>query len=117
MIRTISLIAFLVCFAISFVYAADQKSGAAAAQSSKITGSIEKVDLTAKTITIRPDGSKQVQEIAFSDSTEFHKDNGTVKASDLKKGDRVTIDVDSTNMITRLDLQSGTGNDQAQNQH
>jgi Cu/Ag efflux protein CusF len=128
MIQRITLILFLAIIAISFCYADQnaqtdkpkQDKPAAAqsteAQSSKIIGVIDKVDLTRKTITFRADDSKQIQEIAFNESTVFQNQNAPLKPEDLKNGDRVAIDVDSTNTITRLEFQSSTAAEQPQKQ-
>jgi len=115
MIQKITLLLFLTLFALSLSYAADQNAqnkNAAAAQTSKLAGVVDKIDLNTKTISFRQDGSKQLQEIAFSESTVFQKQNGTARAEDLKQGDHVIIEVDSTNTITRLQLQPA---DQAEN--
>jgi hypothetical protein len=128
MIQRITLILFLAIIAISFCYADQnaqtdkpkQDKPAAAksteAQASKIIGVIDKVDLTKKTIAFRADDSKQIQEIAFNESTVFQNQDASLKAEDLKNGDRVAIEVDSTNTITRLEFQSNTGAEQPQKQ-
>jgi predicted RNA-binding protein len=70
-----------------------------------ITGQVTKIDLKNKTITIKDDVAGVETQYTFNDTTTFNKDNETIKAEKVKKGQIVAIDVDSGNIITRFAIQ------------
>lgn len=114
------LILFMAILAISFVYADEetkadkQKEDPSAdarstqAQSSQIDAVVDSIDAKTKTIKFKANGSTRIQEADFTESTVFLNQSATLRAEDLKKGDRVLMEVDSTNIITRVEFQPGS---------
>lgn len=77
----------------------DQQTG-----QQKLTGEIQNINLEKKTITIMDEKSHTTQDVDFNDSTTFSKDAKTVAIGDLKKGDKVSLDVDSQNIATKVEI-------------
>jgi len=115
--QRIILVLFFAVLAVSFAYAEeqgnqdkpkqDQSSAVQStqAQSSEINAVVDAVDMKTKMVKFKADGSTRIQEADFTESTVFGNQNATLKAEDLKKGDRVVMEIDSTNVITRVELQ------------
>ena len=76
----------------------------AATQNQQLTGVIQKIDPAKKSITIKDETTKTTQDVDFSETTMFSKSGQSMTANDLKKGDKVTLEVDSTNMVTKIDV-------------
>ncbi len=70
----------------------------------KISGEIQNIDLEKKTITIMDTTSHATQDVDFNDSTTFSKDANAITIGDLKKGDRVSLEVDSQNIVTKVEI-------------
>lgn len=70
----------------------------------KLTGEIQNINLEKKTITIKDGTSHTTQDVDFNDSTTFSKDAKTIVIGDLKKGDKVSLEVDSQNIATKVEI-------------
>jgi Cu/Ag efflux protein CusF len=70
----------------------------------KLTGEIQNINLEKKTISIRDEISHTVQDVDFNDSTTFSKDAKAMTIGDLKKGDKVSLEVDSQNIVTKVEI-------------
>lgn len=75
-----------------------------AAQPQKMTGEIQNINLEKKTITIKDDTSHTTQDVDFNDITTFSKDAKAITINDLKKGDKVSLEVDSQNLVTKVEI-------------
>lgn len=73
-------------------------------QSQKLSGEIQNINLEKKTITIKDEISRTTQDVDFNDSTTFSKDAKAITIGDLKKGDRVSLEVDSQNIATKVEI-------------
>lgn len=67
-----------------------------------IKGIVDKIDLEKKVITLKDEATKVTTEYTFNDSTSFSKKDKVMKAEDLKKGDKVLLDVDPQNMVVKV---------------
>lgn len=72
----------------------------------KMTGEIQAINLEKKTITIKDDTSHTAQDVDFNDTTTFSKDAKPITINDLKKGDKVSLEVDSQNLVTKVEIGS-----------
>lgn len=72
----------------------------------KMTGEIQAINLEKKTITIKDDTSHNTQDVDFNDTTTFSKDAKSITINDLKKGDKVSLEVDSQNLVTKVEIGS-----------
>jgi len=70
----------------------------------KMTGEIQNINLEKKTITIKDDTSHTTQDVDFNDTTTFSKDAKSITINDLKKGDKVSLLVDSQNVLTKVEI-------------
>jgi len=75
-----------------------------AGQPQKLTGEIQKIDLEKKTITIKDEISRTTQDVDFNEATTFSKDAKPLTIGDLKKGDKVSLEVDSQNIATKVEI-------------
>jgi Cu/Ag efflux protein CusF len=73
-------------------------------QPQKLTGEIQKIDLEKKTITIKDEISRTTQDVDFNEATTFTKDAKPITIGDLKKGDKVSLEVDSQNIVTKVEI-------------
>src|SRR5262245_19055829 len=72
--------------------------------SDKISGTIDKVDLTAKSFTVKLD-SGETRTFTFDEKTKWEaKDNKMFGADHLKAGDKVSIEADASNLAKRIKL-------------
>ena len=69
-----------------------------------LKGEIQTINLEKKTITIKDDISHATQDVDFNDSTTFSKDAKAITIGDLKKGDKISLDVDSQNIATKVEI-------------
>jgi hypothetical protein len=74
-----------------------------------VTGKVDKIDKDKKTITVKDEATGQKKTLSFNDTTTWKSGTNSAAATDLKKGDMVTVTVDSYNMITNVDITSATG--------
>jgi Cu/Ag efflux protein CusF len=82
----------------------DQEKTAEQAVPLKMTGEIQNINLEKKTITIKDDASHTTQDVDFNDTTTFSKDAKAITINDLKKGDKVSLEVDSQNLVTKVEM-------------
>ncbi len=75
-----------------------------AGQPQKLSGEIQNINLEKKTITIKDDTSHTIQDVDFNDSTTFSKETKAITLGDLKKGDKVSLEVDSQNIATKVEI-------------
>ena len=71
-----------------------------------VTGKISKIDKDSNTITIKDDTTKEEQQFTLSSSATMTKDGSSITQSQLKKGDRVNVEVDGQNNVTKIDVMS-----------
>lgn len=69
-----------------------------------LTGEIQNIDLEKKTITIKDEKSHTTQDVDFNDTTTFSKESKTIAIGDLQKGDKVSLNVDSQNVATKVEI-------------
>jgi Cu/Ag efflux protein CusF len=71
---------------------AQEKAGekTAEAKAEKISGTIEKVDATAKTIDVK--AGERLVNLKLEEKTEIHRGKDRIKIADLKVGDRVEVE-------------------------
>lgn len=74
-------------------------------QMDNITGVVDKVDLEKKMITVKDSVTHEKKAFNFDAATTFSKGNQQSNVADLKKGDRVSLAVDSQNMISSLKIE------------
>src|SRR5262245_34011836 len=87
--------------------AASQASGAQAAQETSVKGELVRVDTTAKTISIRAEGSNSPTVFAYSDSTKVSGAGDSITALSSLAGSAVTIHFTKqtpNNMATRVEV-------------
>jgi Cu/Ag efflux protein CusF len=77
-------------------------------QIQNITGVVDKVDLDKKMITVKDSVTNERKEFTFDAATSFSKQNLPASATDLKKGDRVSLAVDSQNMVAAIKVEDST---------
>jgi len=123
MIKKITLVLFTVLFAATFSYAAQQEDKPLTEPSQNVTepaaptpdmtqqntsiaGVIDRIDLEKKTITILNSVTNERHEVTFNDTSSFSKDEKPIKAEDLKKGDKVSLNVDAAHTVVSGTLES-----------
>jgi preprotein translocase subunit YajC len=72
-----------------------------------IMGTVDKVDLTGKSITVKIDKTGETRTFTFDDKTKWDAKEKTFKADSLKVGDQVTITSDSTNLASKIKVKAG----------
>ena len=86
---------------------ASQAAGAQAAQETSVKGELVRVDATAKTISIRAEGSNAPTVFAYSDGTKVSGAGDSVSALSSLTGSNVTIHFTKqtpNNMATRVEV-------------
>lgn len=73
-----------------------------------IMGTVEKVDLTGKSITVKIDKTGETRVFTFDDKTKWDAKEKMFKADNLKVGDQVTITSDSANLASKIKVKAGT---------
>jgi len=82
----------------------DQPAEMATEQNKTFNGTISSIDHKKMEITIKDDTTKDKQKFTFSTSTAFTRDGATITHDELKKGQHVSLEVDSTNAVTKIDV-------------
>src|ERR1051325_5519369 len=104
MIRKAPLFILLIAFAVSVSY---MGIASAKSQSATLTGAIEKVSLKDKKITIKDDGGSDSKTFDLTRETQYLHNGKSVSEINLKEGDKVKLEVNSTkNTVLRVDVQS-----------
>jgi Cu/Ag efflux protein CusF len=83
--------------------------GMADAKSKMITGTIEKVDLHASTLTIKAEGhneGQQSQTVTLNDDTVYKVNGKESSQAAFKSGDKVTVELGNRNVAKTVDVQS-----------
>ena len=62
-------------------------------QNTMVNGTISNIDHKKMVITIKDDTTKDKKDFTFTDTTTLTKDGASIKHSDLKKGDHVTLEL------------------------
>jgi len=70
--------------------------------SQQISGVVEKINMEKRTITVKDAVTNQSKDYDFGDATLFSKGTSASTAKDLKKGDKVVLEVDSQNMVATV---------------
>ena len=78
---------------------------AAVEQNTQIQGTIEKIDHKKMTMTLKDEMSGQDKDFTFTDTTSFSKDEKSITHNELKKGDRVLLELDASNSVLRVTIQ------------
>jgi hypothetical protein len=79
-----------------------------------VMGTVDNVDLTAKSITVKIDKTGESKTFTFNDKTKWDAKEKTFKADNLKAGDQVTITADSTNLATKIKVKEATTSEKPQ---
>lgn len=80
--------------------------------SSSFNGTIDTVDVTAKTFTVKMDKTEETKTFSFDDKTKWEAKDKMFKADNLKAGDRVTIQADASNLATKIKVKETTAEKQ-----
>lgn len=80
-------------------------AGSALQQNQQISGVVEAVDHEKMTVTVKDEATNQTTEFSFGDTTSILKEGRTGSHNDLKKGDRVSVEVDSQNVATSIRIE------------
>lgn len=70
--------------------------------STPIVGTVDNIDLTAKTITVKTEKAGETKTFTFDDKTKWDAKEKMFKADNLKVGDQVTIQADANNLATKI---------------
>ncbi len=73
-------------------------------QNQQLTGVIQKIDLVKKTITLKDERSRTTQDLEFNETTTFNKAGQSITVDQLQKGDKVSLEVDSQNLVTKMEI-------------
>ncbi|HET6267215.1 MAG TPA: hypothetical protein VFG11_05815, partial [Acidobacteriota bacterium] len=71
------------------------------AKTTQVTGAIDRISLDSHTITLKDPVSSESKDYSFNESTAFKMKNKALKASELKVGDTITLDLDANNVATK----------------
>ena len=127
MIRKLSFLLVIGLFLAGFAYAQDnatkvsENDTAAAAtadtaQTTEVTGTIDRISLDSHTITMKVPDSAESKDYTFNQSTAFRMKDKAVKASDLKVGDTITLLLDANNVATKVVVQARASEHSESNQ-
>jgi Domain of unknown function (DUF5666) len=70
--------------------------------STPFVGTIDNVDLTAKSFTVKIEKTGETKTFTFDDKTKWDAKDKMFKADNLKAGDQVTIQADANNLATKI---------------
>jgi len=79
--------------------------------SASIMGTVDNVDVTAKTITVKIDKTEETKSFTFDDKTKWEAKEKMFKADNLKAGDQVTIQADANNLATKIKVKEQAKSD------
>jgi Cu/Ag efflux protein CusF len=119
MLKKFSFLVLVAIFALSVGYIAAQSSDqgaqpdqgvqqeqqqqqSPAMKNQQISGVVEKINLEKRTITVKDAVTNQSKDYDFSDATLFSKGAESASDKDLKKGDKVVLEVDNQNMVATV---------------
>ena len=114
MLKKFSFLVLVAVFALSVGYVAAQSSDQGAQQqqqqqqqspamnNQQISGVVEKINMEKRTITVKDAVTNQSKDYDFSDATLFSKGAESASDKDLKKGDKVVLEVDNQNMVATV---------------
>jgi len=74
---------------------------------SQIKGTVTAVDMTGKKISVKQEGKTDSTDYTFDDTTTFWKADKAATSADLKAGDKVILDVNSSNVVTKVNIGPG----------
>jgi len=89
-------------------------------QNRMVTGKISKIDHDKMTITVKDETTKEAQQFTLSSTATMTKDGSSITSSQLKKGDHVSLEVDGTNTVLKVDViskTSGSSGKQGESKH
>jgi len=84
---------------------AETAQPAATEQNRQIFGTIEKIDHKKMTMTLKDEMTNEDKDFTFTDTTSFSKDEKTITHNELKKGDRVLLELDSSNNLLKVTIE------------
>ncbi len=79
--------------------------------SAPIVGTIDNVDLTAKSFTVKMEKTGETRTFTFDDKTKWDAKDKMFKADNLKAGDQVTIQADANNLATKIKVKEATASE------
>jgi Cu/Ag efflux protein CusF len=94
--KKISLLFLVFLFAAGMTFATEHKTSKS---EQIIKGTLEKIDLQGKTITLKQEKQTQSRDINYSDNATFWTKGKAMKADQLQPGEKVTVYLDSTSNL------------------
>lgn len=82
--------------------------------SAPVTGTVDKVDVTAKTIDVKIGKTGETKSFTFDDKTKWDAKEKMFKADNLKPGDEVTITADSTGLASKIKVKAAAASEKPQ---
>jgi Cu/Ag efflux protein CusF len=79
-----------------------QQENPSMGQTQHISGVVDKIDLEKKTISIKDSVTNESKEYTFNTATLFSRGTKSVTVDDLKKGDKVSLEVDAQKMVNTV---------------
>jgi len=79
--------------------------------SAPFVGTVDTVDVTAKTITVKTEKMGETKTFTFDDKTKWEAKEKMFKADNLKAGDQVTIQADANNLATKIKVKEPAKSD------
>jgi len=83
---------------------AEQTPAPSAEQPKQIIGTIHKIDHEKMMLTLKDETTNEKKEFKFTDTTTFMKEDATITHKDLKKGDRVSLELDPQDAILKVSV-------------
>ena len=97
--KKISLFLLVFFIAVGMSYATEHKIKS----EQMIKGTLEKIDVEGKSITVMPEKKAEAKEFTLSENANVWTKGKAVTAADLKPGEKITVYVDTaTNMATKV---------------
>ncbi|MCI0411468.1 hypothetical protein L0222_01570 [bacterium] len=78
---------------------------AATEQNTQVQGTIAKIDHKKMMMTLKVETTNEEKEFTFTDTTSFSKEEKNITHNELKKGDRVLLELDSSNNLLRVTVE------------
>ena len=74
-------------------------------QNTQVQGTVGKIDHKKMMIKLKVDTTGEEKEFTFTDTTTFSKDEKSIEHMELKKGDRVLLELDASNNLLSVAIQ------------
>ncbi|MCI0447760.1 hypothetical protein L0152_31675 [bacterium] len=79
--------------------------------SDPFVGTVDTVDLTAKSFTVKIEKAGETRTFTFDDKTKWDAKDKMFKADNLKAGEQVTIQADANNLATKIKVKEATASE------